>query len=253
MDGAVGVIDDLRSRIVWLGRGPESHREQGVLPFGMAAIDNALPEGGIALGALHEVSPRERKASTPPPPVVRRRRSGPAVRRGALGDRAQRPLRSGPRWGRPVALAGDLCRRRPRRDSAGSRRRRSRTVLSRRDGRDHRHPCHDGHSAAAAGGGTIPHHRPAASALTQAGQSHPRIQRGHVPLARADPALASSPTPLARDAGPRSRMLADRPAPLPRRKQCILGCRGMRSGGPDRPGQSTVGSRSLLDVGNTPA
>ena len=56
MDGATGVIDDLRSTIARLGRGPENAREQEVLPFGVAAIDNALPNGGLALGALHEVS-----------------------------------------------------------------------------------------------------------------------------------------------------------------------------------------------------
>jgi protein ImuA len=30
-------------------------RHHGVLPFGIAAIDRALPEGGLALGALHEI------------------------------------------------------------------------------------------------------------------------------------------------------------------------------------------------------
>jgi protein ImuA len=56
MDGSVGLLNDLRSRIARFGRGQENPRKKGVLPFGVAAIDNALPERGLALGALHEVS-----------------------------------------------------------------------------------------------------------------------------------------------------------------------------------------------------
>jgi protein ImuA len=44
----------LRSRVRLLER-PAS-RPGGVLPFGVAAIDDHLPEGGLALGALHEVA-----------------------------------------------------------------------------------------------------------------------------------------------------------------------------------------------------
>jgi protein ImuA len=44
---------DLQERIRRLERGGARHR--GVLPFGVAAIDQALPEGGLALGALHEI------------------------------------------------------------------------------------------------------------------------------------------------------------------------------------------------------
>ena len=64
-------------------------------------------------------------------------------------------------------------------------------------------------SAAAAGGGTV-RASPSCCFGVPASRAIPPLspQRGHVPLARADPALASSPTPLARDAGPRSRMLA---------------------------------------------
>ena len=56
MDGSVGVIEDLRSRIARIGRGHESNCQQSVLPFGVPAIDDVLPSGGLAIGALHEVS-----------------------------------------------------------------------------------------------------------------------------------------------------------------------------------------------------
>src|SRR3954449_12614095 len=44
-------IDRLREHI----RRIEAPRRHGVLPFGIAAIDRALPGGGLPLGALHEV------------------------------------------------------------------------------------------------------------------------------------------------------------------------------------------------------
>jgi protein ImuA len=44
---------DLQERIRRIER-PNATR-RGVLPFGVAAIDHALPEGGLALGALHEI------------------------------------------------------------------------------------------------------------------------------------------------------------------------------------------------------
>lgn len=48
------VISGLRERIRRIegGQGPA----RGVLPFGVADIDRALPEGGLALGGLHEVA-----------------------------------------------------------------------------------------------------------------------------------------------------------------------------------------------------
>jgi protein ImuA len=48
------VIDDLRARIQRLETGP-SH-EHAILPFGVAAIDEHLPQGGLALGCIHEVA-----------------------------------------------------------------------------------------------------------------------------------------------------------------------------------------------------
>ena len=43
----------LQERIRRIERG--GARRHGVLPFGIDAIDRALPDGGLALGALHEI------------------------------------------------------------------------------------------------------------------------------------------------------------------------------------------------------
>jgi protein ImuA len=47
-------LDALRQRLRRLGGGV--WRRRAVLPFGVAAIDNRLPDGRLALGALHEVA-----------------------------------------------------------------------------------------------------------------------------------------------------------------------------------------------------
>ncbi len=47
-------FDTLRARIAQIEAGSRVRR--GVLPFGVASIDMRLPEGGLALGALHEVA-----------------------------------------------------------------------------------------------------------------------------------------------------------------------------------------------------
>jgi protein ImuA len=52
MSSAAQLVD-LQERIRRIER-PNAMRH-GVLPFGIAAIDRALPEGGLALGALHEI------------------------------------------------------------------------------------------------------------------------------------------------------------------------------------------------------
>ena len=51
MSPAAG-ISALRERI----RQIEQPARHGVLPFGVAAIDRALPGGGLALGAVHEIT-----------------------------------------------------------------------------------------------------------------------------------------------------------------------------------------------------
>src|SRR6266852_5340466 len=48
------VLTALRERIQRLEGG--AARRRSVLPFGIKAIDERLPEGGLALGALHEVA-----------------------------------------------------------------------------------------------------------------------------------------------------------------------------------------------------
>src|SRR5713226_9459412 len=50
----IAAVDALRERIRCLeGR---ARHQRAVLPFGIKAIDERLPEGGLALGALHEVA-----------------------------------------------------------------------------------------------------------------------------------------------------------------------------------------------------
>jgi protein ImuA len=48
------LLEELRQRIRRIGR-TSSRRKRAVLGFRTTAIDNALPEGGLAHGALHEV------------------------------------------------------------------------------------------------------------------------------------------------------------------------------------------------------
>src|SRR6266478_8835390 len=50
----IAVVEALRERIRCLEGGARHRR--AVLPFGVKAIDERLPEGGLALGALHEVA-----------------------------------------------------------------------------------------------------------------------------------------------------------------------------------------------------
>lgn len=48
------VLEELRDRIARIEHA--GRKRHSVLPFGAAAIDAGLPEGGLALGALHEVA-----------------------------------------------------------------------------------------------------------------------------------------------------------------------------------------------------
>src|SRR5271156_638326 len=47
------VLTDLRSRIARIVRDP-AHRRAPAIRFGIAALDRHLPDGGLAIGALHE-------------------------------------------------------------------------------------------------------------------------------------------------------------------------------------------------------
>ncbi|HYZ40214.1 MAG TPA: damage-inducible protein [Stellaceae bacterium] len=49
----MNLVSELRERVRRIERSPAMAR--GVLPFGVAAIDRALPGGGLARGALHEI------------------------------------------------------------------------------------------------------------------------------------------------------------------------------------------------------
>ncbi len=51
---ALEILDDLRARVGRLDTSPA--RARSVLPFGVRAIDERLPGGGLAVGALHEVA-----------------------------------------------------------------------------------------------------------------------------------------------------------------------------------------------------
>ena len=51
----IALIDDLKARIGRLGQ-PAKAADRVVIPFGIGAVDTRLPGGGLALGALHEVS-----------------------------------------------------------------------------------------------------------------------------------------------------------------------------------------------------
>jgi protein ImuA len=52
---AIALLDDLKARIGRLSQ-PAKAADRAMIPFGIGAIDDRLPNGGLALGALHEVS-----------------------------------------------------------------------------------------------------------------------------------------------------------------------------------------------------
>ena len=49
------LLDDLRTRVSRIERGRERSSAGEKIPFGVASLDAALPEGGLAQGSLHEV------------------------------------------------------------------------------------------------------------------------------------------------------------------------------------------------------
>ena len=81
------VIERLRNRIRAIETGARPPRRE--LPFGVEALDQALPAGGIALGALHEVAPGGGGGAGgprgPPPRRCLRPASSRAARAGCSG------------------------------------------------------------------------------------------------------------------------------------------------------------------------
>src|SRR5258708_4884781 len=86
------VLKALRERIQRLEGG--AARPRSVLPFGIKAIDEHLPEGGLALGALHEVADGGNGVVDPP---LHSSRHGP----GGAGCGASVRICSRQRWPKP--------------------------------------------------------------------------------------------------------------------------------------------------------
>src|SRR5947208_3579008 len=92
-----GPLAALRERIRHIEQ-PASH---GVLPFGVAAIDRALPGGGVALGAVHEIlgidgDEAARERERPSAAVTRWRIAALPAR--DIDDPRLRQLIGQPRW-----------------------------------------------------------------------------------------------------------------------------------------------------------
>src|SRR5437763_281140 len=92
-----GSLAALRERIQHIEQ-PASH---GVLPFGVAAIDRALPGGGLALGAVHEIlginsEEAARERERPSAAVTRWRIAALPAR--DIDDPKLRQLIGQPRW-----------------------------------------------------------------------------------------------------------------------------------------------------------
>ena len=49
------LLEDLRTRVARIERGYRRESAGKIIPFGLAPLDAALPDGGLAQGALHEV------------------------------------------------------------------------------------------------------------------------------------------------------------------------------------------------------
>src|ERR1019366_7662882 len=94
---ATPIVEGLRERIQRL-EGAVTRRRT-VLSFGVKEIDRRLPEGGLALGALHEVAGGGNGAV-----------DGAAAGPGAVVRHPEGSLRAGHRSGRAVARPGDLYR-----------------------------------------------------------------------------------------------------------------------------------------------
>jgi hypothetical protein len=102
-------IEALRERIRRL-EGAAARRRL-VLPFGIKEIDRYLPEGGLALGALHEVAGGGHGAINGAAAALFT--AGVAARtrgKGLMVRHAPGPVRPGPRASRTRSRSRDLCR-----------------------------------------------------------------------------------------------------------------------------------------------
>ena len=127
------LLEDLRARVAGIGWAASRLGRIAPLPFGIAAIDAALPGGGLARGALHEaagagpdlrhgaarmtalfrsadlllIRPHQVAALGRPRTEARHRRSEPCSRGVAARGPLQKPARNAPehRSGRRVASA----------------------------------------------------------------------------------------------------------------------------------------------------
>ena len=125
----------------------------GVLPFGLASLDQRLPGGGLARGALHEVAGAgARGGGWGGCDPVRGWRARPNGRRSSMVCEAARPLCSGLGSGGAYARAGDLCRGGGRGGRLGGLRRSFAPSRSGRRGGGIERPWHDCVATAASGG-----------------------------------------------------------------------------------------------------
>src|SRR5258708_4278637 len=96
----IATVESLRERIRCLEGGATHSRT--VLPFGIKAIDEHLPEGGLSLGALHEVADGGNGVVDPP---LHSSRHGP----GGPGCGASVRICSRQRWPTPSSRRRGCC------------------------------------------------------------------------------------------------------------------------------------------------
>ena len=197
-------FEDLRARVRALEQA--DRRAVGVLPFDVATLDAALPGGGLALGALHEVAGGGDDAVG----------GAVAARAGSVVHHPSRSVRSRAQSCRAGPRSGHLRRGGRREGADGVFRGRP---ASRRAGRRRLRdvpPDHDRLAPAAAGRRDVGRHRPCCPAMAPGGggrRLRPADRRRH--------ALARQRRAIGALAGPRDRpgAMADRTHALPRRRR----------------------------------
>src|SRR5712671_6311829 len=160
----VATIDALRERIRCFEGG--ARHERTALPFGVDAIDERLPEGGLALGALHEVAGGGNGAIDGAAAAlfaagIAARTKGPSV----VVRNPPGSVRPGASAGWTCAGPGDLCRGWRREVSAGVFRRSAALPQARRGRRGSCPPLNDSFAEATARRGRLGRDRPRTAAL----------------------------------------------------------------------------------------